>query len=136
MERILETLIGRIIHKKLKPDWIRYNMFSEDDIYKHIPVLVFRVTSKERNTGLIKLETCVADFKGGLPWKVFENPLSKNTNHLLTISVMESIRYNCYTKNIAYNERELLGDEMYELYCRMAIQDIPILAEHICKYFC
>ena len=135
MDQNEEKIIGKIIHKKLSIEWMRYNMFSLNNIYKNIPILVFRVSGSEKNDQVKKLESCVASFEGKSSWKVFRDPLSRKGNYLLTIATVEKIRKVCHEKGIIYNERDYLGNERYKLYCEQAIQDIPLLAKHIERYF-
>lgn len=135
MEQNIEKTIGKTIHNILSVEWMRYNMFSTNDIYKNIPMLVFRVNETNSKEQLIKLEKCISDFKGTISWKLFRDPLSKNGNYLLTIAIIETVREECHKKIFMYNEREYFGEETYKLYCEQAVQDIPFLAEHISNYF-
>lgn len=135
MEQNTEKIIGKIIYNKLPIEWMRYNMFSTDDIFRNIPMLVFRLSKSNMNDRVKELEKCVEGFQGNISWKVFRDPLSRKGNYLLTIATMESIRKECYEKGTDYNEKECLGDTRYRLYCEQAILDIPLLAEHIDKNF-
>lgn len=135
MEKNIEKTIGRTIHNILSVEWMRYNMFSTNDIYKNIPMLVFRVNETNSKEQLIKLEKCISDFKGTISWKLFKDPLSKKGNYLLTIAIIETVREECRKKIFMYNEREYFGEEIYKLYCEQAVQDIPFLAEHISNCF-
>lgn len=135
MEQNIEKIIGKTIHNILSVEWMRYNMFSTNDIYKNIPMLVFRVNETNSKEQLIKLEKCISDFKGTISWKLFKDPLSKKGNYLLTIAIIETVRKECRKKNFTYNAIEYLGEEMYKLYCEQAVQDIPLLAEYISNCF-
>lgn len=135
MEQNTEKIIGKIIYNKLPIEWMRYNMFSIDDIFRNIPMLVFRLSKSNMNDRVKELEKCVEGFQGNISWKVFKDPLSRKGNYLLTIAIMESIRKECYEKETDYNEKEYLGDTRYRLYCEQAILDIPLLAGHIDKNF-
>lgn len=135
MEKNQEKIIGKIVHNILSIEWMRYNMFSTNDIYRNVPMLVFRLEESAPMENLKKLESCVRNFKGEKRWQLFQDPLSKKGNYLLTISIIKDIRVECYKKNIIYNEKEYLGDENYKICCRQAVQDIPLLAEHIIKCF-
>lgn len=130
-----EKIVGKIIHNRLSIEWMRYNMFSLNNIYKNIPMLVFRVNKTSENEQLKRLEECVASFQGKNSWKLFKDPLSVKGNYLLTIAIIENIRKECREKHLIYNEKEYFGDDMYKSYCERAIQDIPFLAEHIDKCF-
>lgn len=133
MEQNKETIIGKIISNKLPVEWMRYNMYLTDDIYRNIPMLVFRLGKSSMNEHVKELEKCVNGFQGINSWKVFRDPLSRKGNYLLTIAIIESIRKECYEKGTEYNEKKYLGDERYKSYCEQAILDIPLLAEHIEK---
>lgn len=136
MEQNKEKIIGKIISNKFPVEWMRYNMYSSDDIYNNIPMLVFRFSNSSMNERVKELERCVDGFQGINSWKVFRDPLSRKGNYLLTLAIMEGIRKECYEKGINYDEKELLGDRKYRLYCEQAILDIPLLAEHIEKIWC
>ena len=135
MQQNEEKVIAEIIHSHLPIEWMRYNMFSSNNIYKNIPVLVFRLDTSNEDTKIEKLEKCVTDFKGKCSWKVFRNPMSRNGNYLLTITIVENIRKECRDKKKVYDERDYLGEDRYKLCCEQAIQDIPLLAKHINEYF-
>ena len=135
MEQNEEKVIANIIHSNLPIEWMRYNMFSSNNIYKYIPLLVFRLDTSNEDTKIEKLEKCVASFKGKSSWKVFRDPLSRKGNYLLTIAIVESIRKECVSKKKVYNEQDYLGKDRYKLCCERAIQDIPLLAKHIDEYF-
>lgn len=135
MEQNLETIIGKIIQNKLPVEWMRFNMFLFDDIYRNIPMLVFRVHEQKIDTQIEELKNCVADFQCKCEWKVFRDPLSNKGNYLLTLAIMEAIHKVYSKKRDSYNVREYLGIEIYNSYCEQAVQDIPMLAEHIGKCF-
>lgn len=135
MEQSKEKIIGNIIYNNLPVEWMRYNMYSSDDIYKNIPMLVFRLSNSSMNERVKELEKCVDGFQGINSWKVFRDPLSRKGNYLLTIAIIESIRKECYEKGADYDEKEYMGDRKYRLYCEQAILDIPLLAEHIKRIF-
>ena len=135
MGQNMEKVIGKTIHNILSIEWMRYNMFSENDIYKNIPMLVFRVNEIESKEELIKLGKCVADFNGNISWKLFCDSLSEKGKYLLTIDAIEEVREACFQKKLMYNEREYFGEEIYKLYCEQAVKDIPFLAVHISNCF-
>lgn len=135
MDQNEEKIIGKIIHNKLPIEWMRYNMYSSNNIYKNIPILVFRLNEFDTGEQLIKLENCVASFDGKTKWKVFKDPLSRKGNYLLTLACMENFRKECHEKDVIYNEQEYLGNDRYKFYCEQAVQDIPLLAKHIEKCF-
>lgn len=130
-----EKIIAKIIKSNLPIEWIKYNMFSSNNIYKNIPLLVFRLGVTNQDTKIEKLEKCVSEFVGKNTWKVFKDPLSRNGNYLLTISVVEDIRKECKNSRIIYDEQAYLGEKKYKLCCEWAIQDIPILAKYIDDFF-
>lgn len=135
MDQSEERIIGKIIHNNLPIEWMRYNMYSSNNIYKNIPILVFRINESDTWEQLIKLKKCVSDFNGNNKWKVFKDPLSRKGNYLLTLACMEKIRKDCCEKDVIYNEQEYLGSDRYRFCCEQAVQDIPLLAKHIEKCF-
>lgn len=134
MERNDEKIIGKIIHNRFPVEWMRYNMFSSENIYRNIPLLVFRFREEELGEQLEGLQNCVVSFNGKIAWKIFKDPLSPKGNYLLTIAIMEDFRRECYEKGMIYNEQEFLGSERYKLFCEDAVHDIPLLAKHIEHY--
>lgn len=126
-----ETCIGKIIYSKLPIEWMRYNMYIEDDKYRNIPMLVFRVQESCSENVVNNLKDCIDNFKGNLNWKMFNDPLSGKGNYLITISELEDLYNQCYVRKIQYNPIDFFGIEKYRNYCECAIHDIPMLAEHI-----
>lgn len=62
----IETCIAHILKRKIPIEWIRYNMFLQNNIYKNIPVLVFRVDETCNPELIENLKKCVSDFQGKL----------------------------------------------------------------------
>lgn len=56
MSQYEETLVGKIIHEKIPIEWMRYNMYIEDDKYRNIPMLVFRVQDSCPNSMIEELK--------------------------------------------------------------------------------
>lgn len=128
-----ETCIGKIIHSKLPIEWMRYNMYIEDDRYRNIPMLVFRVQESCPKNLVDTLKKCIDNFEGKKSWKVFKNPMTKKTNYLLSISELEDIYMQSYSEQIQYNQIDYFGTERYKKFCDDAILDIPMLAKHIAE---
>ncbi len=128
-----ETCIGKIVHSKLPIEWMRYNMYIEDDKYRNIPMLVFRVQESCPENLVDNLKDCIDNFNGKLNWKVFKDPLSRKGNYLITISELEDLYNQCYAGQTQYNQIDFFGTEKYRKYCDCAIYDIPMLAKHIAE---
>ena len=135
MEQNEEKIVGKIIHHNLSVEWMRYNMFSSKNIYKNIPMLIFRLDTSNRAKEIDDLQKCVSGFEGNDLWKVFRDPLSRKGNYLLTIAIVEKIREECRDKDIVYDEKNYLGEDKYKSCCEQAVEDIPLLARHINEYF-
>lgn len=131
MEESKEKCIGKIIHNRMPIEWMRFNMYIETNVYRNIPILVFRIkeTCPEELVG--KLEICIEDFKGKKNWKLFKDPLSRKGNYLISIAELEEMRKQCYLGIITYNEKDYFGIEEFKKHCEDAIEDIPLLAKHI-----
>lgn len=127
----IEKCVAMTICKKLPIEWMRFNMYVEEDIYRNIPVLVFRVEENCSTNIINNLIRCVEEFDGAVKWKVFKDPLSKNKNYMLAISELEMMRNAYREKRKVYNEKEYFGIEKYMEYCECAVDDIPILAKYI-----
>lgn len=128
-----ETCIGKIIYSKLPIEWMRYNMYIEDDRYRNIPMLVFRVQESCSENIVDALKECIDNFEGKISWKVFKNPMTRKGNYLLSISELENLYMQSYSEQIQYNQKEFFGAERYKKFCDDAILDIPMLAKHIAE---
>lgn len=127
--------VAMIIQNKIPIEWMKFNMYIEEDIYRNIPMLVFRVDEICPENLIEKLKGCVEHFSGILDWKIFKDPLSRRGNYLLTISELE-IMHEAYNKGeIEYDQKKYFGIEKYKKYCECAIKDIPLLAKHIDENF-
>ena len=131
MEENKEKCIGKLIHSRIPIEWMRYNMYIEDDRYRNIPMLVFRVQDSCPENIIDSLKKCVDAFKGNLNWKMFKDPLSRKGNYLITISELEVLHRECCAGRVQYNQIDFWGAEKYKKYCDDAIQDIPMLEKHI-----
>ena len=69
-----EKIIAKIIKSNLPIEWIKYNMFSSNNIYKNIPLLVFRLEVTNQDTKIEKLEKCVSEFVGKILGKCLKIP--------------------------------------------------------------
>lgn len=130
-----ETCIGEIIHSKLPIEWMRYNMYIEDDRYRNIPILVFRVQESCPENLVDTLKKCIDNFEGKICWKVFKKPMARKTNYLLSISELEDFYMQSYLEQIQCNQIDYFGAERYKKFCDDAIVDIPMLAKHIAETF-
>lgn len=128
-----ETCIGKIIYSKLPIEWMRYNMYIEDDRYRNIPMLVFRVKESCPENLVDTLKECIDNFEGKISWKVFKNPMTRKGNYLLSISELEDLYMQSYSEQIQYNQKDFFGAERYKKFCDDAILDIPMLAKHIAE---
>ena len=128
--------IGKLISGFIPIEWMRYNMYIEEDRYRNIPMLVFRVHDSCPKELVDDLKGCVDTFKGKLNWKLFKDPLSKRGNYVITIAEMETFHKECFERKVHYDQIKYFGKERYEKYCNDAIHDIPNLSKHIYKTFC
>ena len=126
-----DKCVAMVVRKKMPIEWMRFNMYIKDDIYRNVPMLVFRVKEFCSGDLIEKLMKCVRDFQGSVDWKVFKDPLSKRGNYLLTISELEGLHRKCYEEKIEYNQKKYFGMEVFMKYCECAVEDIPLLARHI-----
>lgn len=125
-----ETYIGRIIHDKLPIEWMRYNMYKEEEKYKCVPMLVFRFHKSCSLTEFYTLQKCVDNFTGNMKWTIFNYPASEN-KYLLTISEMQDWYKTNSVLEKPCSQEEFWGIEKYKTICELAIKDIPNLAKQI-----
>ena len=128
-----ETCIGKIIYSKLHIEWMRYNMYIESDKYRNIPMLVFRVQESCPENLVDTLKECIDSFEGKICWKLFENPMTRKTNYVLSISELEDLYKQSCSEQIQYNQIDYFGAEKYKKFCDDAILEIPMLAKHIAE---
>ena len=131
MEENEEKCIGKLIHSRIPIEWMRYNMYIEDDRYRNIPMLVFRVQDSCPENIIDSLPPYVLDAEVNLKGEVGVDPLSRKGNYLITISELEVLHRECCAGRVQYNQIDFLGGEKYKKYCDDAIQDIPMLEKHI-----
>jgi len=133
MQENYDKYIGEIIHSRIPIEWIRFNMYITSDIYKSIPMLVFRVKSFCPENMIKNLKYCIDNFCGKERWTMFKDPLSRKGNYIITISELEKLHWKCYLGQIQYNQKKYFGIDSYKRHCECAIQDIPMLAKNIEK---
>lgn len=126
-----EKRLGRIIYKILPIEWIRYNMYTEEDVYRNVPMLVFRVRDICDNQKLDALQSLVSEFDGNIKWKMFKDPLSRKGNYLITIDELEVMHLKYYDNNFLYDQKQYFGTNKYKKICEMMIEDIPELSMYI-----
>lgn len=131
----IEVCIAEILRKEIPIEWMRFEMFHTEDIYRNIPMLVFRLDESCVPRSIENLKKNVEDFNGKVKWKVFKDVLSRRGNYLLTISIMEEMHNEFVGKEENYNQKQYFGEEKFKLYCEQAVEDIPLLAKHIEKSF-
>ncbi len=131
----MEKEIAKIISKYMDVKWIRFNMYVSSDIYRHIPLLVFMLDELYDEKELKRFQNYISEFKGMNEWKLFKDPRGKRGKYILSLKILEETRQECEENKIVYNEKEYFGDSLYKKYCEQAIEDIPLLAYYIEKYF-
>ncbi|WP_435924028.1 hypothetical protein [Paenibacillus sp. DYY-L-2] len=112
-------------------DWVRFNMYSEDDIYKTTPGFYFRFS----NGGNLynKLKECIKEYEGKLSWSMYMSRDTKHQNYIIEPSEV------CVAKSTKeyyeyYDVRRILK-ERYGYICETAIEDIEPLCNHIETWF-
>lgn len=130
-----ETKIGHLIHDNINVEWMRYNMYKENNIYESIPLLVFRIYEEEENK-IESLKRCISDYKGINQWKLFVNPMTRKKNYILSLDIIEKIYYD-FSKGILteFNPKEILDEMEYKKLCETAVQEIPNLESYLEDYF-
>lgn len=134
MEREIEKKIGKIIYNKIPIEWMKYNMFSVNDIYKNVPMLVFRYDDKCPIELRQKLINAVLTFNGREKWNVFRHPATRKENYILSIEQMESALKKIYDNKYSCSIVNIIGPETYKKYCENAVKDISQLAIYINDY--
>ena len=108
-------------------------MYTESNKYRNIPMLVFRVQESCPENLVDTLKECIDSFEGKISWKVFENPMTRKTNYVLSISELEDLYKQSCSEQIQYNQIDYFGAEKYKKFCDDAILEIPMLAKHIAR---
>ena len=108
-------------------------MYIEDDRYRNIPMLVFRIQASFPENLIDTLKACIDNFEGRVSWKVFKTPMKRKANYLLSISELEDFYLQSYLEQNQCNQADYFGTERYKQLCDDAILDIPMLAKHIAE---
>ncbi|MBY0217847.1 hypothetical protein [Paenibacillus illinoisensis] len=125
------NLVAYSLSKLSTYEWVRYNMYAEEDIYNRVPGFYFRF----HNPGELynKLSECIDAFHGDLKWKLFHGFETRNKNYSIEpYEVYQARLTDEFKEN--YNLKGILGSKYNEL-CEKGIKDIPFLSEHIEDWF-
>ncbi|XBX03647.1 hypothetical protein QMP26_24265 [Enterocloster clostridioformis] len=132
-----ETLIANHLTANYPILQIKNMMYFPNDIYYKIPVLVFRF-DKLINMNIYKeLRLCIEAYNGNLNWTLFESFYGKKVrNYIICPYEVYIMQKTCFEKNITMSSQDYFTKEEYENLCEKAIEDIPLLYEHIKNNFC
>ena len=126
-----EKSIAEIILKLFPIEWMRYKMYVSENIYRNIPMLVFRLKNTFSIEAFNEFRHWIALYDGITQWKVFGDPLSKKDNYILSLAILEKLRQQCQFDRRKYNEKEMLGEVQYKKYCEKGVEDIPNLVVYL-----
>ena len=126
-----ERLVAYILESKISLEWIRYNMYDSDDIYRNIPILVFRFDETCNESISERLNKVITSFSGIEKWCIFRHPVTRKETYILSIEQWRDILFT-RDKMLLEKKIELFkkSDE-YRKCCKGAIEDIPLLAKYI-----
>lgn len=112
-------------------EWVRFNMYFEDNIYILPPGFYFRF---ENGTELYnKLEECIRAFDGKLNWIMYLSTDTKHKNYIIEpIEVYLAKSTDGFSEH--YDVRAVLKDR-YNYICETGIEDIDPLCKHIEDWF-
>lgn len=128
-----EKAIGYEVRNILSIEWMRYNMYNVEDIYRCIPFLLFRVSD---DTNLDRFIHCIDTYRGKEKWVIYTYPYSKrHVNYVLSIDVNRTIYEKCYKNHMNYSPESILTISDYKEHCEKALDDIPQLLDWIKKEF-
>ena len=112
-------------------DWVRFDMYFEDDIYKTTPGFYFRFS----NGGDLysKLQDCIKEYEGKLNWTMYMSKDTRNQNYIIEPNEVYAAKStNEFYEH--YDVRRILK-ERYSYICEAAIEDIEPLCRHIENWF-
>ena len=118
------------IKKHIQFEWVRYDMYSEMDIYREIPMLVFRFFSEDEKMYSI-IKKGLDEYNGNVKWILYKG-FYTTKNYVIEPYKSYVAREQNYKKEICISLRDTLQD--YKDICKLAIQDIPNLCSYIDKY--
>ncbi len=124
-----ETSIAKVIRNILPIEWMRFNMYNSEDLYRHIPFLTFRV--KCENDVFIALKKSVEEFNGNEKWQMFRDPFSKKGNYILSVVALKHLYEARAAREEFFSEKSYFGEKEYIKLCDNALDDIPKLLEYI-----
>lgn len=125
------NLVAYSLAKLSTYEWVRYNMYVEEDIYHRVPGFYFRF----RNAGDLyhELIECIDAFQGNLQWKLYPGLETRNQNYTLEpLEAYQARLTDQYKQNLDLKE---ILDGKYNEICEKAIKNIPALSNHIEKWF-
>lgn len=130
MEKMQEIMIGKLFKEIFPIEWLKYNMFHNEDIYLSIPYLLYRYEEGYDKICELELKKCLKTFKGNLEWVTYHPDYIQNQNYILTLKVYYDKLMDCEEKGCFCEVKKEFG-EKYEELCEKAIEDIPNLECHI-----
>ena len=125
-----KQMVAELFRDLLPIEWMGMDMYFSEDIYFHIPYLIYRYEEGYDEIYQSKLSVCIEEFNGKQKWCTFRSLVSRHKNYLLTLQVVYEKMKECKEANRLYNGKEEFGEGYYKL-CEEAIEDIPSLAQHI-----
>lgn len=131
----LSTLIFITIDNISEISSSRASMWSKVDRYAHVPVFRFRLKNHENKDDIYDgIKGSIASFKGNFSWTMSKHDSPKSLFIIApSIYIAKLLKdKRIYSKEDFLNEMSL---QDYENMVDKAIEDVPLLASHINKFF-
>lgn len=130
-EVLAPELMAYTLAKLGSYEWNRTEMYNPNRIYEKPAGFYFRFHNADQLYE--QLKHCIQHFKGNLEWTIYVSPLTKNQNYVIEpADVHHAKQTEAYQVNL---ELEEVLQDSYKEICEQAIQDIPLLCNHIEQWF-
>ncbi|MBU5353372.1 hypothetical protein ACN9MH_05130 [Paenibacillus silvae] len=130
-ELLPEELMAYTLAKLGSYEWNRTEMYNPNRIYEHPAGFYFRFHNADQVYE--QLKPCIEQYKGSLKWTIHVSPTSKNKNYVIEpADVYHAKQTEIYQANL---ELEEVLQASYKEICELAIQDIPLLCNHVEQWF-
>lgn len=127
-DNLLAYTIGRI-----KPiEWVKLTMYLLHSLSTHPPVFAWRFSDGDVGT-YAKVKECINTFEGNIKWKMYK--ASELSSEARKNYCIEPMRFFEIHKKEGFGKlEEILGTRYIEV-CNKAIEDVPLLCNHIEQTF-
>lgn len=130
-ELLPEELMAYTLAKLGSYAWSRTEMYKPNRMYERPAGFYFRFHNADQVYE--QLKPCIEEFKGNLKWIIHVSPVTRHQNYVVEPAVVYYAKQT-ETYQVNMELRDVL-QASYNDVCELAIQDIPLLCNHIEQWF-